>query len=643
MLFLAAVLPLIQAVTALSLSVASSGGNSSSQLLYGLLYEDIYHSGDGGLYGEMLRNRAFQGSGRGRIPSFNRNTDFWHPVGGVSLSIDQSSPVLSSSLQYHLKMDVPAGTKGTVGFYNDGFWGFHVDAAKRYIASMYVRGDYNGEVECYFRNNISGQKLSSSKMSLNQKASDGWKQTFSPTFTPTVTPSNGNNTFYFTFDGSQLAGKSIYINLFSLFKQTYNNRINGNREDLMMSLAQLNTKWIRLPGGNNMEGLRNGQEWKWNQTIGDLKTRPGMLGVWGDINTDGFGLLEQMQMAQDLNLTVILGVHAGLYLNGDVASQSQMQSYVDMAMNELEFLTGDKSTTNGAKRAALGYPSPFKLQWVEIGNEDYLNNGYSSYYDYRFMALYDAIRGKYPTMNLISTINPSPSPDKGSGGMIDLHIYDNENHFVGLYNTFDQASRDYPVFVAEYAVIRAGTGTGAEIGAQTFGMACAEAIFLLGCERNSDIIVGSAYGALIKHYDEEPNTVAVVKHTATEVLHTMSFYVQKLFADYMGTQTLPVTATNGGVGPIYWSATKGSQGTILKLVNYNGQTGNDAAVKVTFKGSSATTAKLTFLSAPSSTSVNNLPSMGGEASQITVQTITAQNGQFSVAFTKPYQIAILTV
>lgn len=287
----------------------------------------------------MLRNRAFQGSGRGRIASYDRNTDFWNPVGGVQLSIDQSEPSLSSSLGYHLRMDVPEGTTGTVGFYNDGFWGFSVDAAKRYIASMYVRGDYNGEVECYFKNTISGQKLSSSKMKLNQKASDGWKQSSTPTFNPTITAGNGNNTFYFGFDGRQLAGKSIYFNLFSLFKQTYKNRYNGLREDLMVSLEGLNTKWIRLPGGNNMEGLRLGEHWKWNQTIGNLKDRPGMLGVWGDINTDGFGLLEQMQMAQDLGLTVILGVHAGLYLNGNVVPQSQMQPYIDMTLNELEFLT----------------------------------------------------------------------------------------------------------------------------------------------------------------------------------------------------------------------------------------------------------------------------------------------------------------
>ncbi|RSM09112.1 hypothetical protein CEP52_004316 [Fusarium oligoseptatum] len=602
--FLHHFLPLIQAATALSLTVGSSGGNASSQLLYGLLYEDIYHSGDGGLYGEMLRNRAFQGSGRNRRPSYDRNTDFWNPVGGVNLTIDQSEPPLSSSLGYHMRMDVPEDTTGTVGFYNEGFWGFSVDADRRYVAKAL---DFQHEAE--------PEGLGRMEAELNpdlQTRHHGCKRK-QYLFTLPLTVVN------------LLARASTSI-CSAFFKQTYKNRHNGLREDLMVSLEGLNTKWIRLPGGNNMQGLRLGEHWKWNRTIGDLKDRPGMLGVWGDINTDGFGLLEQMQMAQDLGLTVILGVHAGLYLNGNLIPEDQMQAYIEMALNELEFLTGDQSTTYGAKRAALGYKIPFKVEWVEIGNEDYLNNGRSTYYSYRFMAMYDAIRAKYPKMNIVSTINPSPSPDKGSGGMVDLHIYNNEHHFSTLFNTFDQASRDYPVFVAEYAAIRAGTGTGAEIGAQTFGMACAEAIFLLGCERNSDVILGSAYGALIKHYDEEPNTVAVIKHTANEVLHTMSYYVQKLFADYMGTETLPVTATEG------------------ILVNYNGPTGEDGAVRVTFKGlSAASTAKLTFLSAPSSSSVNNLPSMGGEASQITVKTISGQNGVFSVVFNKAYEIAILTV
>ncbi|PCH08102.1 Glycoside hydrolase, superfamily [Penicillium occitanis (nom. inval.)] len=628
-------------VAALTLDVASSGGNQSSSLLYGLLYEDIYHSGDGGLYGEMLRNRAFQGSSSNEAASLARNTDYWHPVGGVSLAIDTSSPILSPSLPYQMRMDVPAGTTGTVGFYNEGFWGFNVDATKRYVASFYMRGNYNGTVDCYFHSNTTDQVLGSSSMSIDQTSSEGWVQTYSTTFQPSMTGSDANNTFYFTFDGSKLAGQSVYFNILSLFKQTFDNRYNGVREDLADALQNMNVKYIRLPGGNNMEGNMSPYEWKWNETIGPLMDRPGRPGTWGDINTDGFGLLEMMQMSQDLGLEVILGIWAGLYLDGEIISEANLQPYVDFVMNELEFLLGDKSTTYGAKRAALGFPTPFTINWIEIGNEDYLNGGTNSYYSYRFMAFYNAIHAFYPSINLVSTINPNPVTSNGSS--LDLHIYGNENYFVSLFNTFDQASRKYPVFVNEYAATNTGSNNAGQVGAQTMGMSCAEAIFLLGCERNSDVIIGSAYGALIKSYNEAPDTVSVIKHTANEILYSISYYVQKLFADNIGTRTLPVTATNGELGPVYWSATANSSSTILKLVNYNGMTGSSNAVHVNIEGSSKMTATLITLTAPSSTSVNNLPSLGGESSTITTTTLSGSSGSFSVSFSKPYEIAILVV
>jgi alpha-N-arabinofuranosidase len=300
--------------------------------------QDIYHSGDGGLYGEMLRNRAFQGSSSNGAASGARNTNYWHPVGGVSLAIDTSFPTISSSLPYQMRMDVPAGTTGTVGFYNEGFWGFDVDATKRYIASFYMRGNYSGTVDCYFHSNTSGQVLGSTTMSVNQAPSAGWVQSYSATFRPSQTGSNGNNTFYFTFDGSKLAGQNVYFNVLSVFKQTYDNRYNGVREDLAHALLNMNTKYIRLPGGNNMEGNGSPYEWKWNETIGPLTARPGRPGTWCDINTDGFGILEMMQMAQDLGLEVILGIWAGLYLDGEIIPQASLQRYVDSVMNELEFL-----------------------------------------------------------------------------------------------------------------------------------------------------------------------------------------------------------------------------------------------------------------------------------------------------------------
>lgn len=286
----------------------------------------------------MLRNRAFQGSSSDGVASLARNTNYWHPVGGVSLAIDTSSPAISSTLPYQMRMDVPVGTTGTVGFYNEGFWGFDVNANKRYIASLYMRGNYSGTVDCYFHSNSTGQILGSTSMNINQASSSGWVQSYSATFQPSKTGFDGNNTFYFKFDGSKLAGKSVYFNILSLFKQTLDNRSNGVREDLADALLNMHQKYIRLPGGNNMEGSNSLHEWKWNETIGSLKNRPGRPGTWGDINTDGFGLLEMMQMAQDLDLEVILGIWAGLYLDGEVISQAKLQPYVDSVMNELEFL-----------------------------------------------------------------------------------------------------------------------------------------------------------------------------------------------------------------------------------------------------------------------------------------------------------------
>jgi alpha-N-arabinofuranosidase len=120
----------------------------------------------------------------------------------------------------------------------------------------------------------------------------------------------------------------------------------------------------------------------------------------------------------------------------------------------------------------------------------------------------------------------------------------------------------------------------------------------------------------------------------------MSYYVQKLFADYQGTETLPVTATGGGFGPMYWSATKSSTATILKIVNHNG---NAETVVVNLKGSSATTATLVTLTAPNSTSVNNLPGLGGIATKLTTTTIKGSDGTFSVPVTNPYEIVVLSV
>ena len=97
---------------ALSISIASSGGNATSDLAYGIMFEDINHSGDGGIYAELIQNRAFQGNA-----VFPSNLSAWIPIGGSQLSLQNLSTPLSSALPSSMNVATTA-TSGQVGFSN---------------------------------------------------------------------------------------------------------------------------------------------------------------------------------------------------------------------------------------------------------------------------------------------------------------------------------------------------------------------------------------------------------------------------------------------------------------------------------------------------------------------------------------------
>jgi hypothetical protein len=116
-------------------------------------------------------------------------------------------------------------------------------------------------------------------------------------------------------------------------------------------------------------------------------------------------------------------------------------------MNELEFLQGDTSTKYGALRASLGYPKPWKVNFVEIGNEDNLNGGPSSYNSYRFKMFYDAVKAKYPNMTILASFETKTLP--GDAGM-DYHTYNQPNKMIGDFGKFDRYDRKHKVIVGMF-------------------------------------------------------------------------------------------------------------------------------------------------------------------------------------------------
>lgn len=153
------------------------------------ILKEINHCGEGGLYAELIRNRAFQGSSK-----FPSSLDAWTAAGDSSLSLKNLTDPLSTALP----TSVNVKGSGTAGLINAGFWGIDVRPQK-YSGSFYVKGSYKGSFTASLLS-PSGKVLATTKVTSKSKA-DSWVQ-HSFTLTPKSKSSDKKNTFSLTFDGS---------------------------------------------------------------------------------------------------------------------------------------------------------------------------------------------------------------------------------------------------------------------------------------------------------------------------------------------------------------------------------------------------------------------------------------------------------
>lgn len=288
-----------------------------------------------------------------------------------------------------------------------------------------------------------------------------WQQ-FETTIGNTATAPNSNNTFAITMDGEEVAGNIHYISLVSLFPETYKGRPNGIRKDLGEAVEGVNSKFLRFPGGNNLEGYSVATPWKWDETIGPLINRPGRIGNWGYYNTNGLGLMEYLEFCEDAGMEPQLDVYAGFSLNdaagvGTSYPEDRMGEVLQEVLNEIEFVMGDTSTKYGALRAQYGHTEPFPLNCVEIGNEDW----FSLTYKYRFQFLYDGIKAKYPHLTIVSSqFNERRSNISLPAGTIwDAHNFQEPSFFLRNLDFYDNWQEDtynegVGMFNGEYSVLQ---------------------------------------------------------------------------------------------------------------------------------------------------------------------------------------------
>ena len=517
-----------------------------SPTLYGLMTEEINFSYDGGLYAEMVRNRSFDE----QWPEFEYWTLVTQGNAHAAIAAGQTGP--RAALPKSLKLTIEAASSGNeAGLANPGYWGMAVQPSTTYRGSFFAEVRGVGDAHARLVEDDTGVTLAEATIALED---GGWKRySYALKTAGSVRPSAKNH-LEITF----AKPGTVSLQLVSLFPPTFHDRPNGNRPDLMNMMAAMHPNFLRLPGGNYLEGDTIAERFDWKKTIGPLVDRPTHRSPWNYRSTDGMGLLEYLEWCEDLKIDPLLAVYAGYSLKGEHVTGPALEPFIADALDEIEYVTGDATTRWGKVRAEDGHPAPFPLKYIEIGNED--NFDKSGSYEERFARFAHAIREKYPQYKLIATMPvKSAVPDA-----VDDHYYQTPEQFFKLVHKYDNVDRNGPkVFVGEWAT-RMGSPT------PNFGAALGDAAWMTGMERNSDVIVMASYAPLFTNVNPGGMQWAtdLIGYNAAKGYGSPSYWAQVLFAAHLGDHTVKSSAD--GVNPrFFWSATVSSTSKVLhlKLVN----------------------------------------------------------------------------
>ena len=519
-----------------------------SPKLYGLMTEEINFSYDGGLYPELVRDRTI---GRG-WQALAHWTMVTRGNSLAEISSDESTGP-STALPRSLKVHVTAATEASpAGVQNDGYWGYPVRPQTTYSGSFYAKTDDAGvPITVSLVNDETGATAASA--TVTGLTSD-WKQ-YTFTLKTTQVPVTSNNHLILTIPRPA----TVWFDLVSLFPPTYHGRPYGNRIDLMEKLAAMHPAFLRLPGGNYLEGDHIAERFQWKKTIGPLVDRPTHPSPWRYRSSDGMGLLEFLEWCEDLKIEPVLAVYAGYSLSQEhVEPGATLEPYVQDALDEIEFVTGSTDTKWGAERAKNGHPAPFPLHYVEVGNEDEFDH--SGSYDGRYAQYYKAIKQHYPDLQLMATAPvKSTKPD-----VLDEHFYMSAEKSFSDASHYDKIDRNGPkIFVGEWAT-REGEPT------PNLQAALGDAAWMTGMERNSDLVIMASYAPLFVNVN--PGGMQwetdLIGYDALTSYGSPSYWAQVLFASHLGTEVVASELANAGPR-VYTSITRDQEKhkLFIKVVN----------------------------------------------------------------------------
>jgi len=581
------------------------GGKKISSDLFGLFFEDINYSADGGLYAELVQNRSFEYNPTER--SEWNPFSFWEYISpGFSygrVSVETSAPIHLNNPHYlvldveHVGKEVKFVGISGVGLKNSGFDGMVVKANDQYNFSMFVRQLSKEPISF----NISlqtpkGEVIAESKISTS---SNDWTK-YAASLKPTQNCDTASLVILATTEGK------FAIDVISLFpEKTFKNRPNGLRADLAQMLADMKPAFIRFPGGCLVHGDGLGNMYRWENTIGPIEQRKEQRNIWGYHQTAGLGYFEYFQFCEDIGAKPLPVLPAavscqnsgGTWRIGGTGQKAvpmnEMQDYIQEVLDLIEWANGPVTSTWGAKRAAAGHPASFNLKYVGIGNEDKITPEFEE----RFTMISRAVKEKHPEITVVGTAGPFHSGEDFDKGwkiandlkitVVDEHYYTDPEWFINNQHRYDSYKRNAgDVYLGEYAS-----------WGNKLRNAIAEAAYMTSFERNGDVVRMASYAPLLAKKNFTQWKIDMIFFDNVTICPTPNYYVQKMFSANQGDFYFDkVIAKDEKDNSLAASCVQDSNtgDIILKLVNYN-ETAKPMKVNLNRFGKMAAEAEQTVL------------------------------------------------
>lgn len=521
-------------------------GAAVQPTMYGIFFEDINYAADGGLYGELVKNRSFE---------FPDALMGWKAFGKFEVKND--GPF--ERCPHYVVLNYSGHNDAATGLQNEGYFGIGIDKDEEYRFTVWaktVSGDANVEVSLVDESTMEEhQEFATAELKVS---GNEWKK-YELILKSPKTVQKANLRLL-------LKGKNgVALEHVSLFpKHTFKDRENGMRRDLAQALYDLHPGVFRFPGGCIVEGSSLDQRYQWKNTIGPVENRPLNGNRWLSTfnyrlfpdyyQSYGLGFYEYFLLSEDIGAEPLPVLNVGMacqFQNQNDPSahvaMKDLQPYIQDCLDLIEFANGDVNTTWGKKRAEMGHPAPFNLKFLAVGNEQWDD----LYYE-RLRPFVKAIKAKYPNIKLIGTSGPDSEGEMFEKGwkamkelkadLVDEHFYRDEHWFLSHGLRYEGYDRKGPkVFAGEYACHGKGKKW------NHFETSLYEAAFMTDLERNADVVDMATYAPLFAHVDGWQWRPDMIWYDNTRMFKSVSYYVQQMYACNKGTNVLPLTMNGKSV------------------------------------------------------------------------------------------------